>query len=590
MMAVFIMQKLFFLCTTWREETQLSDIPDVVWHGLKLDFAVSAYVLIIPWLVLMLLPRFGCRQRVLRIYYYIIGALMAVIFVADASLYPFWQFKLDASVFLYTDKPGDALASVSGWYVAMRLVMWAVWMAVLWCVERGARLFAEDDCAADKPRVSIRTVSARVAIALVSALVMVLLIRGGIGKGTNNVSAAYYSDSQYLNHCSVNPVFNLIYSFGKQEDFGNEYQYYSEEEREHYMQGIYHINSTSSTHLLRTQKPDILLIIWEGMCNYINDSLKVTPNLTGLSTEGVSFSQCYSNSFRTDRGQVALLSGWLSIPKTSLMKIPLVCDRLPSLTRSLSGNGYSSAFWYGGDISFANTGGYMRQMGFQKIVSDADFSRDEIKTEWGVYDGTLLDKLYCTIANMEVPSPFFHTVMTLSSHEPWIVPHQKYDNERFNAFNYTDRCIGQLIAKLKRTSLWDNLLIIITADHGVPMKDGVGLSDKTVTRIPMIWCGGAVNGSRTVTQIMNQSDLAATLLGQLGISHEEFVYSRDVMSKDYVYPSAFFTYNGGMAFCDSTGYTVYDFDGDIVLEGNDEERVRKAKATLQTLYKSIAEY
>lgn len=589
-MAVFIMQKLFFLCTTWREETQLSDIPDVVWHGLKLDFAVSAYVLIIPWLVLMLLPRFGCRQRVLRIYYYIIGALMAVIFVADASLYPFWQFKLDASVFLYTDKPGDALASVSGWYVAMRLVMWAVWMAVLWCVERGARLFAEDDCAADKPRVSIRTISARVAIALVSALVMVLLIRGGVGKGTNNVSAAYYSDSQYLNHCSVNPVFNLIYSFGKQEDFGNEYQYYSEEERQDAIADVYPMACypLPADTLLNTRTPDVLLIVWEGCCKLMADCIGgrsgITPCLTQIANEGVLFSQCYANSYRTDRGLVCLMAGWLGLPNTSLMKLPQKSDMLPALPRTLLDNGYATTFWYGGDISFTNMGGYMMQAGFSRAISQNDFSKSELTSEWGVPDGPLLSRVADDMLKRK--SPTFDAIMTLSSHEAWDVPEKVLEDEVDNAFYYTDKCIGELMARLRKSPRWQNLLVIITADHGVTAADH-NRYDEDIIHLPMIWTGGAVRRPCVVDRLMNQSDLAATLLSQMGLDYSKFVFSRDVMSQSYTYPTATYCYNNGVLFADSTGRTIYDNDAQRVIEGEDQRRERKAKATLQTLYKVI---
>lgn len=38
---------------------------------------------------------------------------------------------------------------------------------------------------------------------------------------------------------------------------------------------------------------------------------------------------------------------------------------------------------------------------------------------------------------------------------------------------------------------------------------------------------------------MNQADLAATLLGQLGLDHSSFNFSRNVLGSDYTYPFAF---------------------------------------------------
>ena len=49
-----------------------------------------------------------------------------------------------------------------------------------------------------------------------------------------------------------------------------------------------------------------------------------------------------------------------------------------------------------------------------------------------------------------------------------------------------------------------------------------------------------------IDKLMNQSDMAATLLAQLGISHKEFNFSRNVLGKDYNYPFAYYTYNNDL--------------------------------------------
>ena len=55
-------------------------------------------------------------------YYIIASLLVAITFVVDMGLYPFWGFKLDASVFLYLDSPEEALASVSVGFVVVRVL------------------------------------------------------------------------------------------------------------------------------------------------------------------------------------------------------------------------------------------------------------------------------------------------------------------------------------------------------------------------------------------------------------------------------------------------------------------------------------
>ena len=89
---------------------------------------------------------------------------------------------------------------------------------------------------------------------------------------------------------------------------------------------------------------------------------------------------------------------------------------------------------------------------------------------------------------------------------------------------------------------------------------------------------------------MNQSDLAATLLAQLGIAHKEFDFSRNVLGEEYVYPFAYWSFGGGVAFADSTGVSVYDLNAERpIIESPDasENRVLRAKAILQSSYDNL---
>jgi len=100
----------------------------------------------------------------------------------------------------------------------------------------------------------------------------------------------------------------------------------------------------------------------------------------------------------------------------------------------------------------------------------------------------------------------------------------------------------------------------------------------------MVWVGGAVREARHFNRVCNQTDLPATLLGQMGISHDDFCYSRDVMSRSYTRPIAVHTYNNAISVIDSTGFAIYDLDSRsmLVSESNESERlISVGKAVLQ---------
>lgn len=152
--------------------------------------------------------------------------------------------------------------------------------------------------------------------------------------------------------------------------------------------------------------------------------------------------------------------------------------------------------------------------------------------------------------------PWFTTFLTLSSHEPFEVPYKKFEDAHFNAFAYTDHCIGEFIRRFRKTKQWKNTLIVLLPDHGIPYpKEGERFSPRFF-RIPMIWTGGAVRQKMTVEKIMNQTDLAATLLAQLGLKHDNFLFSRNVLSESYTYPFAFYSFVNGFCFLDNTGVSV----------------------------------
>ena len=84
--------------------------------------------------------------------------------------------------------------------------------------------------------------------------------------------------------------------------------------------------------------------------------------------------------------------------------------------------------------------------------------------------------------------------------------------------------------------------------------------------------------------LCNQSDLPATLLGQLHLNHDAFTFSRDVLSKTYTAPTVVHNYNNVQWICDSTGHILYDFDLKRITinESRDAERLERLdKAMIQ---------
>ena len=556
------------------------DMTDVIWHGLSLDLSTALYVFAIPFICMMAsiwYPREKCFRWILRPFSLIIAIAFALAFVADTSLYEFWNFKLDASCLQYLETPTEAMASVSTGYILLRLlvIILLVWLFTLAYWRIPLRL----------PEMHHRIIAT---IAGLVAMPLIFVgIRGGLHESTTNIGQVYYSQNQFLNHSAVNPVFSFMASLERTANFVPDYTFMEDSECARLMEGFYFTDSTEPDTLLRTQHPNIVVILMESCGGIFTEDIgkrsDIMPHLNQLTEEGVYFANFYANSYRTDRGTLCTWSGYPSFPRSSVMKMPEKTRLMPGIAQSLRKNGYHTYYLYGGDINFTNMRSYLITTGFEQLHWMKDYSLEEQKTsEWGVRD----DITFATLGDMvrQGQEPFLIGYSTLSSHEPWDVPTHRLDDEILNAFNYLDECIGNFINDMKQTPQWDNLLVILLPDHGFSYL-GVGEEHELHDHVPMLWLGGAIKSPRRIEQICNQTDLPATLLGQLGIAHHEYFFSRDIMSKSYQYPFAVHTYNNGITMRDSTGFAVFDLNANriIVDKSSDSELlIKKGKAILQT--------
>lgn len=198
-----------------------------------------------------------------------------------------------------------------------------------------------------------------------------------------------------------------------------------------------------------------------------------------------------------------------------------------------------------------------------------DFTiRERSSAQWGVRDDITLQHLLDEMTREEHAAHRLFGYITLSSHEPWDVPIHENSDEVLNAFVYLDQCIGNFVDRLKLTPLWQSTLIIITADHGIRYGNVGRDTPMEQTHVPMLWIGGAVKRPATLCTICNQTDLAATLLAQLGLEHRDFSFSRDVLSATYTHPTAVHNYYNAQWLCDSTGHIVYDFDAQRITQNH----------------------
>ena len=581
---VFVMAKpVFMLCNHEGHSFTAADVWQVIIHGLSLDLSTAIYFVLLPLLLMVVSlwwKKWGFIRGILKVYAGVVAFAFALAFVSDTSLYPFWGFKLNASVLQYLSQPEGITNSVSAGYLLLRLVVFVIVLVIVYELLLPPR--------------QVKPVMRKVAVGgtlgfLVSTPLLVIGIRGGVHESTTNIGQVYFSQNQFLNHSAVNPVFSFLSSFEYGDDDYYHYNYFSEEECDAILKDAYNTQSVLTDTLLANRPKQIVVILLEscgGAFTELCGRKDVMPNLNRLAKEGIHFTNCYGNTWRTDRGTVCTWSGYPSFPNTSVMKLPQKSRTLPSIAKTLQQQGYRTTYLYGGDINFTNMRSYLVSMGFERLIWMKDYTDKEQKTgKWGVRDDITFNTLYDLITHNPQPSTLNQLIgySTLSSHEPWDVPVKKFDDEILNSFWYLDQCIGKFVERLKKSPQWNETLVVMLPDHAIDFKEYTETHPDR-NRIPLIWLGGCIKQPFTVETICNQTDLAATLLGQLGLPHDDFTFSRDVLSKTYTRPFAVHNYNNAQSVIDSTGFTLYDYDAEHYIVKNSPQAdalLRLNKAVLQ---------
>lgn len=617
---LFVLQKPLFLFLEKGSATQpvdniFTELPAVIWHGLPLDLSMAGYLSVIPGflsIAVVWLKR-DLVKPIMNIYFIIASLFITCSFLLNASLYPYWKYPLDSTpLFYFFTSPADAIASVSIWQVILSIVILIVLTIGVWFTLRmrgekrqqysrysyGYGGFGSgkrnrfDDFDRHRGRTSI--------ILLLLTGLLFLPIRGGITVSTMNTGQAYYSQNAYLNHSAVNPLFSLLESITHQEDFASQYRFMKDKEADKIFATMTSTSDENTYPLLneatfKKGTPDILIVIMESFASDIMPSMgsykDVAVCLDSIAQQSILFTRFYANSFRTDRGMVSILSGYPAQPTTSIMRYPRKTSQLPSIARNLAKyKNYKTTYYYGGDADFCNMRSYLVSQGYQHIISDANFPIEDKLSKWGVPDHILAAKMMEDIkAQQNEKRPMLRILQTSSSHEPFEVPYHRLKDKRLNAFAYTDSVMGAIVREYRKLPRWKNTLIVFVPDHVGGYKENLNDHDRSRYQIPLILAGGAISRPMKVGIIGSQYDIAATLLGQLGVEHREFTFSKNMMS-DATPKFAFFAVNDAFGIVSEENSLIYDNRAKRIVYDKGEKgfNLKRGQAYLQKLYDDLS--
>jgi phosphoglycerol transferase MdoB-like AlkP superfamily enzyme len=422
---------------------------------------------------------------------------------------------------------------------------------------------------------------------------LIIPIRGGVGIAPINAGTVYFNENTFVNHTAINVVWNFGSSVINGKPTKNPYGY-SELDNANTLTSRLLENNEVTEKVLKEGTPNILFIVLESFGTALigplgGDSL-TTPCFNSYIDRGILFNNIYASGNRTDKAMPAILNGYPAQPAESIMKEPKKTQSLPGIVKTLTADGYSSSFWYGGEINFANFNSFVINAGFREIVTMKNFDPENYNSKWGVHDDVLFEALKDSMQS--VREPFVKVVLTLSSHEPFDVPMEPVfaGNDELTKFRnsiyYADKALGYFLDWASKSEWWKNTLVILVADHCRRNSSDIPAYSEEIFRIPMLWLGGALaKEGIKIEKFGSQTDIPLTILNQLK-KDVDFPFAKDLLS-DGSNSFAFYTFNEGFGFITDSSKYIYDhkLGAPVVSEGRSPELAGVyGKAYLQVLF------
>ncbi len=321
-------------------------------------------------------------------------------------------------------------------------------------------------------------------------------------------------------------------------------------------------------------QPNIVLIITEsfgreysGAFNKhsnIKNYVSYTPFIDSLAQHSLIFSNAYANGYKSIHGMSSILSGVPSF-KDAFTSSPYAKQDIQSLVSTLKEKGYDTSFFHGapngsmGFLGFGNILGFDHYYGMSEYGNDADFDGS-----WGIWDEPFMQFMKKTLDTKK--APFFTTLFTVSSHEPYIVPKEyknkfpKGDVPMHQCISYTDFSFKKFFEAAKKQPWFKNTIFIITADHCNQVSYNEHYSEIIMNRlaIPILIFdpNGKYKGENT--DFAQHIDIYPTLLDMIGYEKPFRSWGSSLLDekhKDFV-----FNYNSGVYYYAEGNY-ICTFDG-----------------------------
>ncbi|MAE07663.1 MAG: hypothetical protein CL661_02755 [Bacteroidetes bacterium] len=585
------------------EKIEISEIFASFWYALPLDVATACYILIIPIIILLIQTVITTKWLNYTNLAYTFLVLVAYILIttAEIGIYDEWKTKLQFKALNYLSNPDEIYnsTSTSTFFILIFILILQVVISY-WFYRKFVFV---------KINETPRNVIFSSLFFLIVSTMLFLGIRGGINEIPITQSKSYFSKHSFINLASVNSGYSLWISTLENYKFkdANPYEFYNPEEATRRVNELHEIKKDTTIHILKTKRPNIIILLMESWSADLIQSLDgkegITPQFRKLENEGILFTDFYASGNRSQQAMSAILAGFPSTPITAITHNLDKITQLPSLTKTLEKEGYSSSFYFGGQLMYGGINSFITVNGFDIIKDVSDFDDDLPRGKLGIFDEYILNEQIVELNNEK--QPFFSVLFTVSTHSPYdqpmddVINWASNDNQNgyLNSAYYTDKCLGEYFENARKQTWYNNTLFILVADHSHNTYKNWPVDSKEYRKIPLLLYGDVIKDEyrgKKINRIGSQTDIASTLLSQFNVEAKDFFWSRNLFNPT-TNEFAYYEATDGVGWITPNGYFVYKKTTDNYPELQINPQLKDSiimdgKSYLQVVFKQFIEY
>ncbi|OAZ04662.1 LTA synthase family protein [Flavobacterium succinicans] len=296
-----------------------------------------------------------------------------------------------------------------------------------------------------------------------------------------------------------------------------------------------------------------------GIPNYKSHA----PFLDSLSQHSLIFTNAYANGRQSIHGMSSVLAGIPSF-KEAFTSSPFPKQKIESLVSTLESQGYNTSFFHGAANGSMGFLGFSNILGVDNYYGRTEFNDDsQFDGFWGIWDEPFFQFMKKTLDKKS--TPFFASIFTVSSHEPYIIP-EKYAKTFVEGnvpihkcAEYTDFALKRFFNEAKKEPWFSNTIFVLVADHCNQIY--YEEYEKPINRyaVPIIIYKPNSKYVGVDTDLAQQIDIYPTILDMIGYPKPFRSWGRSLLDKKSSEP--FVINSTGNIYQFSKGNYICTFDG-----------------------------